>query len=121
MGVTKISPGVEAGDYEGSEHFYTELSTTAEYPTEDSYLSTQSWIPSVFIVNENATDARIEGYINGLGRREYFPDIYRLVEKVFILCLPHFGKTLEDGNKFEDAEITPSGKYLLRSLSLSSL
>ncbi|KAK7678017.1 hypothetical protein QCA50_018957 [Cerrena zonata] len=109
IGTTKLAPGVEPPSLvDGAEGFYSEMSTHADSPTEDVFQSSQSWIPSVFTVNEDATDARIESYINGLGRREYFPDIYRLVEKVFVLCLPHFKKTLDDSRLFEDAEETPS-------------
>lgn len=96
--------------FDNGDYFYTEMASNAENPVEDEFHSKQSWIPSIFTVNEDATDAHIEGYINGIGHREFFPDLYRLVEKVFVLCLPHFGKTLDDAMEFEDAEMTPSGE-----------
>ncbi|KAJ7352391.1 hypothetical protein DFH08DRAFT_805641 [Mycena albidolilacea] len=37
----------------------------------------------------------IESYINGLGPREHHPHLYRLIEKVFLLILPHFRRTLD--------------------------
>ncbi|KAK7693628.1 hypothetical protein QCA50_003197 [Cerrena zonata] len=110
VGITEILPGVEPPRLNDKGKFHITMTTNAEWYKSETFESTQSWIPSIFAVNEDATEARIEGYINGLGQREHFPDLYRLVEKVFVLCLPHFGKTLEDGNKFEDADLTPSEK-----------
>lgn len=39
-------------------------------------------------------DVHIQSYINGLGTREEYPDLYRVIEKVFLLVLPHFERTL---------------------------
>ncbi|KAF7357695.1 BZ3500-MvSof-1268-A1-R1-Chr11-1g03198 protein [Mycena venus] len=59
------------------------------------FSSRYAWIPSVFNVSDDGKDVRIGSYINGLGPREHFPQLYRLIEKVFLLALPHFKKTMQ--------------------------
>ncbi|KAJ7284568.1 hypothetical protein C8J57DRAFT_1497468 [Mycena rebaudengoi] len=66
--------------------------------------SRYAWIPSVFEVSEDGKDAHIQSYINGLGPREHFPRLYRLIEKIFVLALPHFERTMN----FEYEYIEPS-------------
>jgi ssDNA-specific exonuclease RecJ len=60
-----------------------------------TFESKYSWIPSIFQVSPDGTDVRIESYINGMGPRDRFPVLYRLIEKVFLLALPHFERTLD--------------------------
>ncbi|KAJ7680683.1 hypothetical protein DFH06DRAFT_1315428 [Mycena polygramma] len=57
--------------------------------------SRYAWIPSVFNVSDDGKDVHIQSYINGLGPREHYPRLYRLIEKIFLLSLPHFKRTLE--------------------------
>ncbi|KAF9496465.1 hypothetical protein BDN71DRAFT_1505766 [Pleurotus eryngii] len=57
--------------------------------------SIYAWIPSIFTVSEGGNDVSIDSYINGLGPRNQFPTLYRLLEKVFLFILPHFERTLE--------------------------
>ncbi|KAF4583610.1 hypothetical protein EYR38_002365 [Pleurotus pulmonarius] len=66
--------------------------------TEDISITHESiyaWIPSIFTVSEGGNDVSIDSYINGLGPRDQFPTLYRLLEKVFLFVLPHFERTLE--------------------------
>ncbi|KAJ7454732.1 hypothetical protein FB451DRAFT_1373392 [Mycena latifolia] len=56
--------------------------------------SQYAWIPTLFNVSDDGKDVHIQSYINGLGPREHFPRLYRIVEKVFLLALPHFESTL---------------------------
>ncbi|KAE9398878.1 hypothetical protein BT96DRAFT_939813 [Gymnopus androsaceus JB14] len=60
--------------------------------------SSFAWIPSVFKFSPNGTDVHIDSYINGLGLREEYPDLFRVIEKMFLLALPHFEKTIESSN-----------------------
>jgi hypothetical protein len=80
---------------------------------EVTFSSVYSWIPSVFKVSDDGLDVRIKSYINGLGPREAYPVLYRLIEEVFLLVLPQFERTL--GHKFRVAD-SKSGRY---SFSLS--
>ena len=83
--------------------------TVMEVPGSDrTFESVYSWIPSNFHVSEDGLDVHIESYINGLGPREQYPVLYRLLEKQFLLALPHFERTL--GCEFE-ASLTPSGEH----------
>ncbi|KAJ7835971.1 hypothetical protein B0H13DRAFT_2288278 [Mycena leptocephala] len=65
--------------------------------------SRYAWIPSIFNVSEDGMDVHIESDINGLGPREHFPRLYRLIEKVFLLTLPHFQQTLEFEYEHDDS------------------
>ena len=69
--------------------------------------SVYSWIPTVFRVADDGMDVHIQDYINGLGPRDQFPTLYRLIEKLFLLALPHFEKTL--AHRFKPSE-SPSGE-----------
>lgn len=67
-------------------------------------LSSQySWIPSLFNISEDGQDVQIESYINGLGPRERFPRLYRVIEKVFLFALPHLERTTEFEYDYEDS------------------
>ncbi|KAJ7680682.1 hypothetical protein DFH06DRAFT_1464841 [Mycena polygramma] len=70
----------------------------------DTDLSSRyAWIPSVFNVSDDGKDVRIQSYINGLGPREHHPRLYRLIEKIFLLPLPHFKRTLEFQYKYKES------------------
>lgn len=60
-----------------------------------TFESKYAWIPSNFRISDDGTDVRIQSYINGLGPRDRFPTLYRLIEKVFLVVLPHLEKTLQ--------------------------
>ncbi|KAJ6588743.1 hypothetical protein B0H19DRAFT_1057870 [Mycena capillaripes] len=97
------------GDASKSEALPSSFSTEVVIGQYDhTFSSRYAWIPSIFNVSENGDDVHIESYINGLGPRERFPQLYRLIEKVFLLVLPHFKKTLAFEYKQEDS---PSGAY----------
>ncbi|KAL0961438.1 hypothetical protein HGRIS_006383 [Hohenbuehelia grisea] len=57
--------------------------------------SKYAWIPSVFQVSDDGKSARVESYINGLAPREDFPDLYRIIEELFICALPHLERTTQ--------------------------
>ncbi|KAL0961436.1 hypothetical protein HGRIS_006381 [Hohenbuehelia grisea] len=63
------------------------------YPDPIIHKSKCAWIPSIFKVSDDGKSARIESYINGLGPREDFPDMYRIIEELFVTALPHFERT----------------------------
>jgi hypothetical protein len=67
-------------------------------------VTNHAMLPSIFRVSEYGKDVRIESYINGLGPRESFPVLYRLIEQVFLLALPHFERTLGFEFSFENAQ-----------------
>ncbi|KAJ6577438.1 hypothetical protein B0H19DRAFT_1119924 [Mycena capillaripes] len=72
---------------------YSTVATIGEW---DSTLSSRyAWIPSVFNVSEDEMNVHIDSYVNGLGPREHFPRLYRLIEKLFLFALPHFRATLD--------------------------
>jgi hypothetical protein len=73
------------------------------------FSSRYAWIPTVFDVSDDGKDVRIQSYINGLGPRDRFPRLYRLIEKVFLLALPHFKQTLEFQYEPGPAAESPSG------------
>ncbi|KAJ6560157.1 hypothetical protein B0H19DRAFT_109647 [Mycena capillaripes] len=62
----------------------------------ETFASRYAWLPAVFRVADDGRDVSIdpESYINGLGPRSRFPVLYRLIEKVFLLALPHLKETL---------------------------
>ncbi|KAF5392719.1 hypothetical protein D9757_000817 [Collybiopsis confluens] len=63
-----------------------------------------AWIPSVFKMSPDGTDVRINSYINGLGTREEFPSLFRVLEKMFLLSLPHFERTEEMSKDYTPEE-----------------
>ncbi|KAJ3927801.1 MAG: hypothetical protein NXY57DRAFT_978187 [Lentinula lateritia] len=83
--------------------FYTQLSSLSDTEMISSY----AWIPSVFKVSADGTDVHIDGYINGLGTREEHPGLFRVIEKMFLLALPHFEKTVEKAEEYKP-ETSPS-------------
>jgi hypothetical protein len=56
--------------------------------------SAYAWIPSVIQISPKGNHAVIDSYINGLGTREQFPILFRLIEQVFELALPLLEKTI---------------------------
>ncbi|KAJ7284565.1 hypothetical protein C8J57DRAFT_1216984 [Mycena rebaudengoi] len=74
---------------------------STQYP--QMFSSRYSWIPSVFEVSEDGTNAHIQSYINGLGSREHFPRLYRIIEKVFVLALPHLERTMNFRYKYTES------------------
>lgn len=87
--------------------FKTKQSTLTDYTFESRY----AWVPSVFHISEDGLDVSIKSYINGLGPRERHPDLYRLIEKVFLIVLPQLERTIEWKYEYE---MTPARKYLFR-------
>jgi hypothetical protein len=56
--------------------------------------SDYAWIPSVIQISPEGNHAVIDSYINGLGTREQFPTLFRLIEQVFELAIPLLEKTI---------------------------
>lgn len=75
------------------------LGDTAEQPFSSRY----SWIPSIFKVSEDGRDVQIESYISGLGPRNRFPGLYRIIEKIFLFALPHLERTTEFNYQYRDS------------------
>lgn len=73
-----------------------------------SMTSSYAWIPSLFKISPDGTDVRIDSYINGLGNREEYPRLFRVIEKIFLLALPHFEKTMKQSVVYTPS-ISPSG------------
>lgn len=71
------------------------------------YESTFAWIPSIFKVSEDGLDVRIESYINGLGPRKNYETLYRLIERAFLIALPHLERSLTTPIK---REVSSSGE-----------
>ncbi|KAF9064500.1 hypothetical protein BDP27DRAFT_1333470 [Rhodocollybia butyracea] len=77
------------------------VGTDGKFHTKISNLHTQemtslfAWIPSVFKLSPDGTDVHIDSYINGLGMRKEYPGLFRVIEKMFLLVLPHFEKTMK--------------------------
>ncbi|KAF9062787.1 hypothetical protein BDP27DRAFT_1427550 [Rhodocollybia butyracea] len=63
-------------------------------------MSLYASIPSVFRISPDGMDAHIDSYINGLGTREQYPGLFRVIEKMFLLALPHFENTLKQSAKY---------------------
>lgn len=92
-GATELRAGVEdTSSHDGQ--FASAMTIEADDGESIEFISKYAWIPSTFRVSDDGKDARIESYINGLGSRENFPLLYRLIELVFVLALPHLEKTL---------------------------
>ncbi|KAL0961447.1 hypothetical protein HGRIS_006392 [Hohenbuehelia grisea] len=70
------------------------------------HISKYAWIPSVFRISEDGKSASIDSYINGLGPRKQYPNLYRIIEELFICCLPHFERTMNTPFERQDS---PSG------------
>jgi hypothetical protein len=75
--------------------FVTSMEEKHEYEDESvDFESAYAWIPSVIQVSSQGNHAVIDSYINGLGTREQFPTLFRLIEQVFELALPLLEKTI---------------------------
>ena len=84
--------------------------STKMYPNRNplSLESKYSWMPSIFRVSDDGKDVHISSYINGLGPRDRFPVLYRLIEKAFLVVLPHLERTLDFKYQYKDR---PSGEH----------
>ncbi|KAF4599948.1 hypothetical protein EYR40_007054 [Pleurotus pulmonarius] len=89
-GISPVNPGVTLPRLEQGE-FRTAQFTAYDY----EFASRFAWIPSIFHVSDDGRDVHIESYINGLGPRERHSDLYRLIEKVFLVVLPQLERTKE--------------------------
>jgi hypothetical protein len=80
--------------------FVTTMNQKHPYNDEEATLkSAFAWIPTVFQISKDGQHAEIQGYINGLGPRERFPVLYRLIEQTFRIAMPMLEKTV--GHTFE--------------------
>lgn len=113
LGATNINPSSSTPPVQNDEFV-----TTMENLGSKTFQSRYAWIPAVFSVSDDGKDVHIGSYINGLGPRDRYPSLYRVIEKVFLLALPHFEKTL--AFEFEN-EKTASGTFNLRDKDSSSL
>ncbi|KAJ3767263.1 hypothetical protein FB446DRAFT_755463 [Lentinula raphanica] len=90
-GITFVPPEVKLpalGDVDGQ--FLTKISNLRDQEMSSAF----AWIPSIFKVSPDGTDVEIQSYISGLGTRDQYPSLFRVLEKMFLLALPHFEKTL---------------------------
>lgn len=76
-------------------------------PYHDGYDSDESESDNVGS-DEPRYDVCIKSYINGLGPREQFPNLYRVIEKLFPFVALHFQQTLDTSHGFKPVK-TPSG------------
>jgi hypothetical protein len=101
--------------------FITSMSAKSELgQAEVEFDSAFAWIPSIIQVSDTG-HATIDGYINGLGTREQFPTLYRLIEEVFEFVMPLLEKTCTF--KFEHSPYNSSctlTDLIARLYSLSS-
>jgi hypothetical protein len=69
--------------------FVTHMHEKHEYNSDEATMkSAYAWIPSVFTVSKDGRDVSIDGYINGLGTREQYPVLFRILEQVFKVVMP---------------------------------
>ncbi|KAF9060538.1 hypothetical protein BDP27DRAFT_1370453 [Rhodocollybia butyracea] len=83
---------------------YAHISST--YP--ENMVSSYAWIPSIFSISPDRKYCHNDSYINGLGTREQYPGLFTVIEKLFLLALPHFERTLKESNTYWP-EDSPSG------------
>jgi hypothetical protein len=106
--VTPLNDGaVPPRTYDGK--FVTTMNQ--KHPDNDDETTLESafaWIPTVFQVSEDGQHVEIQDYINGLGPRERFPVLYRLVEQTFRIAMPMLEKTV--GHTFENVVANGSCK-----------
>ncbi|KAF9066689.1 hypothetical protein BDP27DRAFT_992234 [Rhodocollybia butyracea] len=79
--------------------------------------SKYAWIPSVFRISPDGTDALIDSYnsyINGLGTREQYPGLFRVIEKIFLVALPHFERTLEESDRYASVNSASEQRWMER-------
>jgi hypothetical protein len=57
------------------------------------------WIPTVFQASKDGQQFEIQDYINGLGPREHFPVLFKLIEQAFRIAMPMLEKAVS--RKFE--------------------
>ncbi|KAJ3725634.1 hypothetical protein DFJ43DRAFT_1088486 [Lentinula guzmanii] len=91
------SPEIKLPPTDSDGKFHTRISTLFSQEMVSSF----AWIPSIFRVSPDGTDVRIDSYINGLGTREEYPSLFRVIEKMFLLALPHFEKTMEKSEVYK--------------------
>ncbi|KIK68298.1 hypothetical protein GYMLUDRAFT_35681 [Collybiopsis luxurians FD-317 M1] len=101
------SPDIKLPPIGSDGKFHTEI--TNLYTQEMS--SRFAWIPSVFKVSPDGTDVHIDSYINGLGTRGEFPSLFRVLEKMFLLALPHFEKTKELSETYSPQHSSSVGRW----------
>ncbi|KAE9387418.1 hypothetical protein BT96DRAFT_1025897 [Gymnopus androsaceus JB14] len=93
--------------------FYTKLGTIPDDIWNiEGTTSSYAWIPSVYKVSPDETDACIDSYINGLSNREEFPGLFRPL-KMFLLSLPYFERTMEQSARYKPVR-SPSEHEKLR-------
>ncbi|KAJ3710145.1 hypothetical protein C8R42DRAFT_381127 [Lentinula raphanica] len=91
-GITFVPPEVKLpalGDVDGQ--FLTKISNLRDQEMSSAF----AWIPSIFKVSPDGTDVEIQSYISGIGTRDQYPSLFRVLEKMFLLALPHFEKTVK--------------------------
>ncbi|KAF9064498.1 hypothetical protein BDP27DRAFT_1333464 [Rhodocollybia butyracea] len=99
------SDDVKSPPTETDGKFYTSINTQL---TEHGMGSLFVWIPSIFKVSPDGTNVLIDSYINGLGTREEHPGLFRVIERMFLLALPHFEKTMNANYTLTPELSTPS-------------
>ncbi|KAL4268889.1 DUF4246 domain-containing protein [Pleurotus pulmonarius] len=105
--ISPVNPGVRIPPLTNG-RFVTRQSASYEF----TFISRFAWIPSIFHISDDGTDVHIESYINGLGPRERYPHLYRVIEKVFMVVLPQLERTIEW--KFEYEETASEKRWMER-------
>jgi hypothetical protein len=91
--VTPIPPSVTPPPTVNG-RFITQMREKHESESEVDMESVYAWVPAVFSVSEDGSDVSLEGYINGLGTRQQYPVMYKLVETVFKVVMPILERTV---------------------------
>jgi hypothetical protein len=92
---TPISPTIaQAPTREGK--FTTYMKEIDEWQSRSATMASAfAWIPTVFAVSQDGKDVSIDGYINGIGSREQYPVLYKLLEEVFKIVVPMLERTVK--------------------------
>ncbi|KAJ3751513.1 hypothetical protein DFH05DRAFT_196656 [Lentinula detonsa] len=115
-GLTTLPPDVKPPPVDFDGKFRTEISTLDT----QEMASLFAWIPSVFKVSPDGTDVHIDSYINGLGTREQYPSLFRTIEKLFLLALPHFEKTMKISEVYEPQKSPSVRRWMQRQYFASA-
>jgi hypothetical protein len=117
LNVTPLNSGTrDHPQLKGEKLFHSKMRPSGEFSDTITYESRFAWIPSIFRVSPDGTSVEIQSYINGLGPRERHPEIYKVLEEVFLVAMPLLEKSV---NHHYDHQESDSGWLLQLSLFLT--
>jgi hypothetical protein len=93
--VSPLRAGTKSPQTEDGCFVTTMMEQHYQYERDVMLESAFAWLPTVFEVSDNGQQVTIQDYINGLGPREHFPLLYKLVEQVFRIVMPMLEKTVK--------------------------